>query len=685
MNSQFFQRVAKLVPYPSKHATVPALAFAYHFEPPADQELQSGSLFIAIEVMAKDALASQIVDLIIKTIGEEYYNKKFSDEAEVRFEKSVAVLNTQLAKLHETHHGKQINGLNAVVAVLNQDHLYLTQCGKAHARLYRGSKCIDLAEGLSDGSSKQKTFHGIAEGNLKEKDKLLFATPAVLFEFESKNLNQIVTDNSPASCVQKLSSQLDNENGKSRCAALVVELTSLEQAAAEPLESEPSTAMVGKAQTKLDDMKAATAPIASKASQKLSRGVDKGHAWWKHKAWPSAKHNTKTWWNKLWTNYINPNPKKALSVVVTTILILIFGLYALTSNNFNYRNLATNYKEVIALTETAEAQQSMGKEDQSKTTILSATNKLNLLTKQYTDQQIKRAVQQDSDLSGQKNISVAELKSRQSLLADKLNNVTRLTPSDVVDFSSIPGFVASFVVQLDDRIYTVDTKSGSLYQIDPNKKTYAKVGQSDGLKSAVAATPSSGRDSIYILTSAPSVLQYSPGKAVTTVKLSGGDWSTGVAIASYVGNLYILAPKDNQIYRHSRTSIGFSASSSYVKRANTTSLKNAASLAINGTIIVADGTRDLTVFTNGLGAATSISKLPERVKGVKQIQLRSASSLLALTDQTTQLASLEINDQGISFTKQYALPAGLAVTSYSVDSAGTLYVLTGKKLTSSKL
>lgn len=686
MNPQFFQRVAKLIPYPSLHPSVPALAFAYHFEPPTEQDNQLGSLFIAIEVMAKESLASQVVDLVIKTIGEEYYNKKFTDEPEKRFEKAIATLNTQLARLHQSHHGKQLAGFSAVIGVINQDNLYLTQCGKAHARLYRKKAITELTEGLNnDGSSVNKTFHGIAEGTLKEKDKLLFATPAIMFEFETQALNQLIQDNSPSSAVQKMNSHLNQDENAARCAALVVELSSYEHAADEPLDPHPDTAMAGQPQTKLDGAKAALAPMAAKTTHTITAKAKHGHAWIKTHAWPAIKHYSKEHWNKLWTNHINPNPRKALVITLGVIIASVLGIYAIAGNSYNYRKLVVSYKEAIALTQSAEAQESLGQDSQSSKSIASAKAKIQSIQKEFTTTQIKRALNKDADLASQKDISLAQLNAKIAAIEDKLNNITRLSMENVVDFSSISGFSALSLVRLDDRLYTIDLKTGSLYQIDPMKKTFAKVGQNEALKSATAMTVSSSGDTVFILTSKSSVWQYRPGAALASVKLSGGSWPVGTAIASYIGNLYILSPADEQIYRHSRTSIGYSASSSYVKKANTVSVGSATALAINGSIIVTNGSRSLTVFTNGVGETVQVKGLPNSITGLNSLLLKDASTVIALAKDNTHLLEINIGDDSFSFVKQYVVPSGVTVRAFTTNEQNQLYLLNGTKLLSSKL
>lgn len=692
MNPRFFHRVAKLLPYSAKTTNShPSLAFAYHFEPPLEQDNQLGSLYIVIEVLAKESFASQVIDLIIKTFGEEYYNKKYSDEAENRFEKAITELNMQLSRLNDSHHAKDLDGISAVVAVLNQSELYLTQCGKAHARLYRKSTIIDLADGLNEGSNPKKIFRGIAEGTLNEHDKLLLATPAIAFEFDTKNLNTLVRDNSPATAVGKMNAQLKDDNNASRCAALIVELTDWEQAADQLLDHNPDTARSGKPKTKLDNAKDAALPIVQNFSSKLRVHARRGNHWLRTNFLPNTKRKVKSGWNWLWTNHINPNPKRALIITVGLIVTISLGIILFTSNNYNRKNLVTSYKEAIALTQTAEAQQSLGETESSKRALESAQQKIAYLQKEFTKEQIERAFKGDSDLSASKNSTLSQLTDRLAALEDKINNITRVELNTVADFTTIKDFKPTFISRIDDRLYTIDANTGSLYQINPTNKQYSKVGQNNDLKATVGATVSSSGSTLFILTSKPNMWQYSPGRSLSLVKLSGGEWNTGSALASYIGNLYVLAPKGQQIYRHSPTSIGFSASSSYVKRASPVEpTTTASSMAINGSIIVTDSTRRLQIYTNGIGEETEVADLPSSVNGIRTITLDPASAnndqLLALSSNGLQLLQLNLSTDGINFVRQYAFASTQKTISFALSEDGkTVFTLSDKKILAGQL
>lgn len=680
MNPTFIQRVAKLVPYPVKHATVPALAFAYHFEPPVEQNLQLGSLFVAIEVMAKDPLASQVVDLIIKTIGEEYYNKKFTAEAPHRFEKAVTELNKHLAQLLSSRHGQDINGMSAVIGVLNGTELYITQCGKARANLYRGGKQTELSAGLSEGSTPAKLFHGIAEGTLKQKDKLLFTTPALLFQFSEKALQNMIQDNSPAGCVNKIGQQLADEDSKGRCAAILVELTSPEEAAEQPLSDEPGEVMLGKPQTKVDEVKAAALPHAKRISGAVLATGKKGSSWLTQSALPSGKQHVKRGWNAFWTRYVNPSPKRALLVALVIMAVVTVGTIVGLAGRTDYRALTTSYKEVIALTDSAEAKQSLNQEDASRSAAASANQKLSKLVADYTPKQIATALRNDNDLRNKAMVTPSSLQKRLTVVADKLDNISRLSASSVVDFSTIQGFQATTLARIDDRLYTINSADGSLYQINPTTKSSVVVGQNAALKDSPAVASSSSGGAIYILTKSSGVFQYQPGGKLSAVRLSGGDWATGNALASYNGNLYILSPADQQIYRHSKTSIGFSASSSYVKRTNTASLAKAVALAINGSIFTTDTSSNITIFDNGIGRVEPVKGLPAKAAGVTQLQISGGRIMYALASDQQRIYQLGLGDDSISYTKQFTSTGLKGVGSFVVANDSMLYMLTGQKI-----
>jgi hypothetical protein len=179
------------------------------------------------------------------------------------------------------------------------------------------------------------------------------------------------------------------------------------------------------------------------------------------------------------------------------------------------------------------------------------------------------------------------------------------------------------------------------------------------------------------------VVQFTPGKSLVDVKLSGGSWAPGIAIASYIGNLYILSPQNSQIYRHSRTSIGFSASSSYIKRSSTASTTKASSIAINGSILLSDGTNKITTFSNGVGEANEVKDLPKLVKGIARLQLQGSESVYALSADASRIIRISINDTGYEFEQQYVFPTALADFTLSADN--TLYGIVDKKVVSAKL
>lgn len=682
MKPKLIQRVAKLVPYPAKNSTVPALAFAYHFEPTPEQNLELGSLFVAIEVMAREALASQVVDLVIKTIGEHYYNQKFNDEVPVRFEKTVDLLNKQLAELLTSHHGKSIGHIHAVFAILNGENLYLTKTGKAHALLYRGTKTTEISAGLEDGSTIQKSFRNIAEGQLRSGDKLLFATPALLFQFSEKELANLVTDNTPSTCVNKLSASLGTDETASRCGAVIVELADLEKAMAEPLENQIGDATIGKPRTRIDDMKLAATPTARRLANASTQKAKQAGSWVRHSLLVKTKERGKTSWRKLWSDYINPNPKRAIVIGVLGITVLTLLLVGTFSGRTDYKALTIQYKELTALTDTAEAKISTGDKKASQSALSSAQTKLADIQKQYTQKQISEAIAADKDLGPQDNISPAKLAMRFVTINDSLASITRLDSTNVVDLSTNKSFTSSPLSQMGDRLYVVNTATGGLIQINPASKSSVSLGQQSALRNTVGMTASADGSVLYILTKSSGVYSYKLGGGISAVALSAGEWSTGQAIATYIGNLYILSSENNQIYRHSKTSIGFSASSSYLKKTNTIDVKAGVSLTINGSIIMSNGTTKLSIFTNGIGQTQAIRNLPERVSGIAQLQIApDGTSLYGLTKDKRAIVKLTLSDDGsIAFENQYAKTDNGIIDSF-VYNSGIFYAQAGAKIT----
>lgn len=682
MEPRLISNIAKLSPYPSVKKNLPSLAFVYAFEPPPDDKRGLGNFFVVIEVMAKRQLAGEVTDLIIKTLGDVYYNDDSGEIIDDRFEAALTSVNKNIQGLGEKSDHDLSGKISAVVAILADDILHLSRCGNASAYLYRDGKTSDIAEDLNEDSpvATDKLFHNVANGRLEEKDKLLLGTPAIFFHFKRDELAQLISDNSPSAAVQKISSLVSGEENAARFGAVIVELQNPETAAAQTLPEEKAVAMVGTPPSLAKEAKEMTDPITQKAAKKTTELAGQVKDWSKDKLVPSVKAKSKSGWNTLWTRYINPNPKLALLVASVVILIFIGFSFYLSANSSVPPAKMVTFKEAVALTDTAEAKLTLNQKSAAAEAATSAEKKLHTVAASPLDAAaIDKAAKRDPDLKN-KSITVASVQKRLDLVEDKIAGVNHISPEVVYDFKTIKNAKISQSSYLGDNVYAVDSADGSLYKVDVANKSAKNVGSDDQLKDVVSATAGSTGDVVYFLTTTPSVVQYKPGSGVSTAKLSAGEWEAGNDIASYVGNLYILSRNDDQIWRHTPTAIGFSSRSSWLKSDN--SVSDSVSLVVNGNIFTINEQNKLAMYASGEKKDFSTNDLPSGIgKPTKMILSEDSNQLYVLSAESKKIYRLNLTDQGAAYDKQYALDNVSSVKSFSLDQKNSvIYVVADNKV-----
>lgn len=689
MSQKLLTRVAKLIPLPQKHKTLPSLAFVYHFEPPADDNQELGSFFVVIEVMGKQAVASQIIDQIIKTVGEKYYNEEYTGEPADRFENALSEVNKNITSLLKSKYSEIARKISAVIAIAVAGELHVTRCGKAAAYLYRDGEMTNITADLDVNENSNRLFTDIASGSLQVRDKLLLATPAVFFQFPKEQLKNLVADNAPNTAVAKMSSTLAGHDNANRCGAIVAELLTREMAAEETLPEEPEEATVGTPTTPLDTAKEIALPASKKVVEHSKKIAHKSADWTKTKAAPKIKEHAKRGWNHVWTNYINPNPKLAFAVASGVAIVLIGLFIMISQGHVASKESMASFKEALALTDSAEAKLSLGDKATASDAIVAASAKLTELEKKEGARSIDQAIAGDKDLKS-RVVTFASLKDKISQLHDQTVGISRIKPDTVVDFAANKNSSLGPIALLGSTLYTVNLNDGYLYEINPKSKSANKIGSHNGLKKSIAATPSYSKDGVFFLTSTPSVVQYKSG-SLTDAKLSAGVWESGTDITSYSSNLYVLSPATKQIYRHSKTAAGFGAKTSYIKKIDDADLEQATSLLVNGSVLVGNKDGSIDLFYNGIEKDFAVKDLPKDIKigEIKKIIWSDKNDqLYILSSDGQKITALNLNDDsGADYNKQYALTSGSpAITSFSVDEDnGLIYAATGTKVISFKL
>ncbi len=239
-NLQYTAKVAKL-----SNQTESGIARVFADESENFLERQYGRLFIAME-LAFTADAYDVTEVIAETMQREFYadlNKSVLES----FEHALTAVNQTLADLAAEGQNDWVGKLNAVVGVLHENEVHVTQIGTASAYMVRGHSSTDITEGLSDQASgaTAKTFINVASGDLEVGDKILATTDEVLNHLSIIDIRRQLYLHPPARAIRKVADQMLTKGMPDRLAAAVLEVTTIDLISNEPVSHDPDEIVLG--------------------------------------------------------------------------------------------------------------------------------------------------------------------------------------------------------------------------------------------------------------------------------------------------------------------------------------------------------------------------------------------------------------------------------------------------------
>jgi hypothetical protein len=152
------------------------------YTPTDNRKREKGTLYFMIEIMNPWHPSAQIAEMIVETVKQEYYR---IDERPLRcFERALESINKQLASLVKDGETSWVGNLNAVIASIVDDKIFLSHTGKVGGYLFRGEKINKIANKSSENRSEEYPFIEITDGKIQLRDRLVFAN-ANFFEYIS--------------------------------------------------------------------------------------------------------------------------------------------------------------------------------------------------------------------------------------------------------------------------------------------------------------------------------------------------------------------------------------------------------------------------------------------------------------------------------------------------------------------
>lgn len=669
--SDLIPRTARLVPYTKRPKHVAGFVTAYVFEPAADDPgAKLGNLYVVVEVLVSGRASEEVVDLIIQTFGDAYYNAEGAADVDpgTRFESATRHLNHALADYVNKGNAAWIGKLSAIIAVQAKDDLHVTQTGSAEAYLYRGKAVSQITQPeTGKPASPLKTFGTIASGSLDVEDRVLLATPALIHQIPLKKLQSLVGRLSPNAAIAEIS-QLIPSSATARIAALVIEFTTPELAALKVRSDEPSEIELAAPANIAEAAIQTAAPIVTstaEGSKKLA-SVAASHV---EKIKPRLKKAGLTAAEYLRQQLAAPGGRKRAGIALIIITVLIVALIAWSSIARSGAQAFKSYQDLYSRYAAASARISTDHESARRELSTVSTELAKLKSR---EKDINRALKNNPLLENEPNTFAAFT----SLLAAKLDEaggLYRLKPFVITEVGGSTGKPNHFEV-FGGKAYVFDSKNDnalSIIDLATGNQRDSKI-QGSSLGNVVATTLLSTNDGILLLTDKPSVWVYKfANDSISEQSVAFGTWPKGQAIASYGGNVYIRT--QSAITKQVRSAAGYSPKTDYIPA------PNGAGLAIDGYIYYTDGHALVQYLgTTKQASSDAIGNDYENLRSVADgkliIATSSAHNRLAIWKIT---AGKPVFDREIAFTD----PAAIADATYDAKS-GKIYALAGNRLVS---
>jgi hypothetical protein len=610
---------------------------AYTFEPrPDETTAEMGNLFIVIEVISSGRMAEEVANLVIDTISGHYYEPASGTAATHldRFETAIRATNAELNHYIDQGNAAWVGKLSAIVAIQADDELHLTQTGSAEAFLSRGKASTRITAGDSPRVPQpNKTFGAITSGDLEAGDRLLLATPALIHQLPLEKLRTIVANTTPTGAIAEITGLLEGTPSL-RVAALVVEMTTPEQAALQMRSGEPNDVVLNPNESPLEVARQAATPLAATAlasSKRLGGRAARGLEATKPHAKKAALGVTKAIRRFLTSKNAKHNLGIATGIIALVIILIIYS----HQRNTSLTKLESRFRADAAV---AQAGSSEAKLSAAQTDLASLAKSPSLAA-------LNSAVAPQS---------VASLQQKISGLLDQAENLHRINATTVASFSSKFPTPTHFELIGSSQAVAVDSAGKAIQVVNlANGSIKASTANTGQLGAVVATTVNSTDDGVYILTKSPALWLYKPtSDSLVKQTIAQGGAPSSLAVASYNGNLYFLGT-DDSVQKSLRTIAGFGPTATSLSTSSNPELSGATTLAVDGSIYVISS-KGLLQYVGGKLIQTVT--VPASLSGAPILRsIGSGNTLDAVAPTTSRIGLFSYTGSTLAFSEQFTI------------------------------
>ena len=484
-------------------------------------------IWIAFEVVGSTKFARSIVQSFVEAIEDVFFNNTDLDSYE-RFELTLKEINLIYKNIKQKRGDKALGKINGLIASYSGNDLYLSQSNDAEAYLIRKSKLSPISEGLSGKSND--LFVNIASGELMPEDKVIFSTSRLLRLATHNQIAQICTDGVTEAIDSMRELILSNNELSIGIIAMHIKLPHRTSARSIKM----------------------TNPLMEKFKQYVLQ------------QWDSAINFIES---KMGGKKFHQMDKNTILAGILLIILLLIISVSFLMDGRRDTALRDEYRLQI---------EAMNQD-------LYTANTKGYANDKETANAIIEKVESEARAILETNFFRAEalaLLDKIQETKDSINNTTRVSnATPYADLSSKQAEVEAIgLVNLDDNFYAYEYNE--LYEVILDQVLDPKT--IDETEVIMSASSMEDFGIIAFLTQSGRIIEYNDGQFVFA-NTNDDNWKSGIDIAAYGKYLYVLSPKNNQIYKYAKLRSKYSSSTEYNLDAN---LENAISFAIDGNIYV---------------------------------------------------------------------------------------------------
>lgn len=660
MAKQLFTRHIQINHIPKHPRRNLSETFAVGFEPPKELSNEYGNLYICYESSPDSSRLNP--NNIIQRCGKAFYESGLETEFEKRFRLCLRALNELIIEAKTT--------CNISIIATQNGNLLFSNVGTCLMLHVRRGNATDL-------SAKTHTdrFTEIGQGKLISGDKLLLASKVIAHSLTIKEITKLLTDYPLDDISGLLDGKLTLPNDLVYsfiligCEKIDINTESLDNKRTTPKEITSPDKNLAKFGLSLQRLREYIIHQSKKAGNKIQKSTKSVFT----KILPNFASKTKHGWTSFWSKYINPNPRQAIIVVIITIIIIITVIWgALVFFNNNNRTLQ-QFQQANALIDSAQINLDKNNKSAAKEAITKANDILNTLNQSDQNQINKLATLKKIDLN------YATARQRAQSIEDKLNNIVRLSLDSGF---SIPQSNLSGLIWTSNALFGINPVDGSIIEINPLLGAPINRGStSDLIENSSSQVLSSGG---LIAIGKTSLWQYTPTNGLQQLKASNLPQS--VDIASYLNNIYLLSPSENQVIRYVKSGTNLSGRTNLLKNLFKDSLTSASALSVSGDVFIAQS-KEIRLFEAGSERSYKLNNMPDDFGEFSKLYYNPERSyFLILNKLKTRLALLTTESDSASFVRQYALSGDAPIQAFTVEPVNSQLMLSsGNKIITNKI